>query len=350
MPSYTVVLDPAVLAFGADLDKVEFVARVTFLAEWASLARSGDVRIQIAPAIRGFLERNGYFPAYEPVAALIESLDLRFRYAPEDVIVAINTILNRAVAHLSPGVTDADHESFVSEPPQPWNPNASINEQTQLALILSTIERHSQDQVPLVFVTRLECSHLQYSARITIVVPETIDGFTAADLPKTLGGVSVVASGIEQVLNCFSAKQLWDQATDNFEIRDAIRIRCREKLKATGSYRSMAEVPEFLVGGDFYASLIGSQAAGAGRYAAITLEACAAAVLRIPVLEWKAFNKPFRKADGAEPLRAHLTKSGPGLRLMAWRRPAKAGGAIEFANVGEKWEEEISYSNPGDAV
>src|ERR1017187_2466371 len=79
MSSCPVVLDPALLTFSRSLGREEFVARVRFLAEWAGLARSGEVQIHIAAEVRNFLIRNGYFPAHEAVADAIECLDLRFR-------------------------------------------------------------------------------------------------------------------------------------------------------------------------------------------------------------------------------------------------------------------------------
>lgn len=39
------------------------------------------------------------------------------------------------------------------------------------------------------------------------------------------------------------------------------------------------------------------------------------------------------------------------MRLMAWMRPvAPRGSCLEFSNVGPKWEEKISYTDPTGAV
>ena len=350
MSSCPVVLDPALLTFSRSLGREEFVARVRFLAEWAGLARSGEVQIHIAAEVRNFLIRNGYFPAHEAVADAIECLDLRFRYAPEDVIGPINTILNRASATAYCCIRDENHDGFVSTPPQPWYPDSPINEQVQRAVVLSSIETELHGRRQFIFASCLTGGRLEFSARVDMVDPDSIAGFRVADLPKTIQGTAVIAGGLEGVLDSYSAGQLWAAAACNVEIKTAIQVRCREKLKAAGVYGSMTDVPEFLVGSDFYASLVRCQAAGSGKFAGVTLEGCACAAMELVTLEWKAFNKSRRKADGAEPLRAHLTKAGVALRLMAWRRPAAAGGGLEFANVGEKWEEEISYSDPTEAV
>ena len=79
------------------------------------------------------------------------------------------------------------------------------------------------------------------------------------------------------------------------------------------------------------------------------MESCAEAVLDLPTIEIKPFNKARRASDLANPLRAHISKSGVGIRLMMWQRPATER-CIEFANVGGKKEEEISYSDPSLAV
>jgi hypothetical protein len=332
MPSFPVLLDPALRAV------------------WAGLARSGEVQNQIAAEIRTYLMRNGYYPAHDVVANVIDALDLRFRYAPEDVIGPINTILHRASTATYCCVKDADHDAFDSVPLQPWYPNQATNEQVQRALVLSTIENYVHGGKYVIFVSLLKSAGLKFATRVTIVDPDMISGFTPGELPRTLEGSAVVADNFESVIDCFSAEGLWSEASDAKEIKKAIRIRCREKLKAIGAYRSMVDIPEFWVGSDFYSSLTRLQAAGAGRFASVTLEACACAALQLPTLEWKDFDKPARALDGAEPLRAHLTKAGVGLRLMAWKRSENSGGYLEFANVGEKWEEEIGSTDPANAV
>jgi hypothetical protein len=225
-----------------------------------------------------------------------------------------------------------------------------VNEQVQRAVVLSTIESLLHGRGPFVLASRLESAALQFSTRVTIVDPDSVDGFKSADLPRTIEGTAVIAGDLDHVLDSFSGQQLWATAVSNVGIKTAIRIRCREKLKASGAYKSTGDIPQFFVGSDFYPSLVKCQAAGSGRFATVTLEGCASAAIELPTLEWRPFDKGRRKADGAEPLRAHLTKTGVALRLMAWKRPATAGGSLEFANVGEKWEEEISYSDPAEAV
>jgi hypothetical protein len=350
MASFPVVFDPAMLVFSGDLSREEFTARVRFLASWARLARSGDIQVRIPGEVRSFFIRNGYYPAHSALAETIESLDLRFRYAPEDVIRPLSTILDRSSADAYCCVRDEVHITFVSEPPQPWCSDPRINGESQRSLILSTIETRIHGRGAIAFASQLNSGRLSFTATIEIVDPDSVPEFTPADLPKLLDGDGTVVADLDGLLDSFLAERLWSEAIDNLGVRSAIRMRCREKLKDTNSYQSMADIPEFFVGADFYASLIRIQAGGVGRFASVTLEACACAVLSLATLDWKAFRKANRKVDGAEPLRAHVTEGGLGLRLMAWRRPTPSGGVLEFANVGEKWEEEISYADPSGAV
>jgi len=350
MLSCSVVFDPALLTFSSHLTRDEFMSRVKFLAAWARIARSGEVQLQVAAEVRKSFIRAGYYPAHDKLAQLIDGLELRFRYAPEDVIGAINTIFSRASTSAYCCVADADHESFASSPSQPWYPDEFVNEQVQRTLVLSSLEDQLHGRGRLVFASLLNASRVEFTTRINIVVPDTIPGFQSADLPRSLGGTAMLVESLEAVFDSVSADDLWATSSDGSDMKKAIQMRCREKLKKSGRYTCLDELPEFFVGSDFYASLVRCQAAGSGKYASVTLEACASAVIGLDTIEWKPFDKPARKADGALPLRAHLTKSGLGLRLMAWRRGPNRESPLEFANIGEKWEEEIHSPDPTRAL
>jgi hypothetical protein len=266
------------------------------------------------------------------------------------VIGPINTIFNRASTAAYCCVSDADHDNFESAPFQPWYPDPVVDEQLQRSLVRSTVENRLHERNKLVLASLLHVSLLEFSMRINIIEPDTIPGFQLFDLPKTLQGTAVVAKSLEAVLDCFSSDDLWTSAGDGMDIKQAIQMRCREKLKDLGQYTCMAEIPEFFIGSDFYSSLRSCQAAGSGRFASVTLEACASAIICLQTVEWKPFDKPSRKADGALPLCAHLTKAGVGLRLRAWRRGSNPDRPLEFANIGEKWEEEIHSTDPTKAL
>lgn len=345
-------MDPAALAFPPEMDTEDVLARVPFLARWAQMVRSGELRVQVAPGTREFLVRNNFFPAHPTVAAAIEAMGLRHRYAPQDVIGPVTTILNRALASFYCCVRDAIHEEFSSTPAQPWNTNADLDYESQRSVILSRIEQFLHNSPEKIAVAAQAISgEAQFSAVLSVIDPDDLKKFSSGDLPKRIDGSIVAVDTYEDVLDCLSANQHWAAAADNLDIKFAIRIRCRERLKSIGKYDSFDKLPTFYVGSDFYGSLQGCQAAGTGRFASATLDACASAVLGLSTIEWKPFEKPSRKADSAVPLRAHVSKAGAALRLMAWQRsPGTSRKCLEFANVGVKWEEEIYSDDPTKAI
>jgi len=73
----------------------------------------------------------------------------------------------------------------------------------------------------------------------------------------------------------------------------------------------------------------------------VLIETCARIVIGYPKNELAPFridansSKQRSREDGSRAFRTHLTKKGPGFRLMFWETPT---GLIEFANVGDKDE------------
>jgi hypothetical protein len=329
-----VVFDPALLVFTERLTEADFVARVRFLAEWAKLARSGEVQVQISLQVKKSLVEGGYYPARSTVANTIETLGLRYRYAPEDVIAPINTLLSRAAGDLYCCIRDEAHDDFTSVPAQPWHDDPTVNEMSQRVLVLSSIEETVHEWRRILLASLLQAEIVVFSASLKLVDPDDIPRFEQGLLPKSIEGKALLVAGLEQVRDCLPSGEVWADSASNISIKRAIQFRCREILKAEGKYRSMVDIPEFYVGPQLYESLL-------------TCQAARTAVLEHSTFEWRSFNKANRKADGAEPLRAHLTGGNMALRLMAWKRPT---GRIEFANVGEKWDEETVYTDSTDAV
>ena len=303
MQALKLVIDPAALAFPPEITAQEVLARVPFLARWAQLIRSGELEVHLSPQTREFLFENNFFPAHPTVAAAIEAMGLRYRYSPQDVIGPVTTILNRALTGLYCCVKDAIHEEFSSTPAQPWNANSDLNYQTQRSVLLARIEQllhNSPEKIAL--VAQILAGDISFSSVVSLVDPDSLQGLSLADLPKRIDGRVTAVDSFEDVLDCLPADQHWAVATDNLAIKFAIQTRCREKLKSVGSYESFDKLPAFYVGSDFYASLGGCQASGTGRFASVTLDACASGVLGLDTVEWREFGKPLRATDKAVPL------------------------------------------------
>jgi len=352
MRSLPVLFDPALLAIVPTITAEQFRMRITFLVHWAQTVGKSDANIHMAPDTREFLDRNGLFPAHSSVEETLKALNLRYRYAPQDIIGPINSILNGASMQFYCCAKDEYHDSFNSIPAPPWHDNPDLDQQTQRTLLMGRIEQilHGSPET-LVLASIISGDPLQFSASVVLVDPDDLPGLASGSLPQEIIGSVKVASNLEGVLDCISAKYLWETATNNADLKLAIQVRCREKLKGLNAYTSMSEIPGFYVGADFYASIVRNQASGEGKFASLTLDGCASALLEEANFEWNDFDKPKRKEDNAIPLRAHLSKANTAIRLMAWHRPiAPSGRCLEFSNIGPKWEEQISDTNPTEAV
>jgi hypothetical protein len=135
---------------------------------------------------------------------------------------------------------------------------------------------------------------------------------------------------------------LWRSATDASDIHFAILVKASQILRGAGGAASLEAIPAFVVGGEFKGSIELADCGATGTYSGTALDCCARSILGKPKNDLLPFGKPaqrVRKSDKALALRTHVTKSGVGLRLMMWRR---ANGVPELANIGPKFELEIS--------
>lgn len=172
-----------------------------------------------------------------------------------------------------------------------------------------------------VHISGIECS--EALAKLETLMPLDID----RTLPVAFRGTSLLQS-----VGCL---KLWAQAASPSDVRDAINARLEEIL-STGTGNKEA-IRTFIVGEHFLQS---ARQNGFGERLNI-VDSCA----RIIVNEPKNSVEPFRvsadsseqrtRSDGALAFRTHLTKDGPGYRLMFWELANKS---IEFANVGPKAE------------
>jgi hypothetical protein len=172
-----------------------------------------------------------------------------------------------------------------------------------------------------VHISGVECS--EALAKLETLMPLDID----RTLPVAFHGTSLLQS-----VGCL---KLWAEASSTSDVRDAINARLDEIL-STGTGNKEA-IRKFIVGEHFLQS---ARHNGFGERLSI-VDSCA----RIIVDEPKNSVEPFRvsadsseqrtRSDGALAFRTHLTKDGPGYRLMFWELADKS---IEFANVGPKKE------------
>jgi hypothetical protein len=348
----TVVLDPGLLAFVPALSRAELLAKIVQLVAGSKISATRPwITLALVPSTREVLAVNEFIPAHDVAERLLENTGLKHAYSPEDVIRPVYHLLEKALASTYCCVADELHQQFESTPPQPWHGgNEEIETLSQRALLLSSLENRVHEQRKLqLFASVIEAPSIKFRALLELVDPENIAGLTAQDMPKDVQDEFQHVSSVEDICSAIDPSQIWRSAGSSRDIKLAIQLACRRRMMAEGTYSTLDKIPSFFVGGDFHESLKQRQADGDRRFATQTLESCAAVVLNLATIEVKPFLKAKRAADSASPLRAHISKAGVGLRLMMWQRPG-AQRCIEFANVGGKQEEEISYSEPSLAV
>jgi hypothetical protein len=348
----TVVLDPGLLAFVPLISRADLFTKVEQLVTWSKISATRPwVKLALVPSTREFLEIHDLIPAHEPAKRLLETTGLRNVYSPEDIIRPVYDLLEKSLPTEYCCVTDELHEDFSADPTQPWHGNdPTVEALSQRALLMSYLENqvHNQKKLQL-FASVFGSDAIKFEARLEAVEPDAIPGFGEQDMPMDVQDTFQHVRSIEDVCSTVNPDEMWAHALSSWDVKFAIQLACRQRMIAEGTYSGLDNVPLFFVGADFRPSLKKWQADAHHRFATQTLETCAAAVLDLPTVEIKPFRKARRASDLAYPLRAHISKAGVGLRLMMWRRPMTRR-CIEFANVGGKNEEEISYSDPSLAV
>ena len=149
------------------------------------------------------------------------------------------------------------------------------------------------------------------------------------------------AWGYNDLMQQLGVYTIWKNATCKEDATEAIEQFIRELL-LSGLDESRRH--SFRIGNHFLESARRWGFFNRTDYAMLLIESCARMVLDVPKKPIKVFRASSTSAeqrvrsDGARAFRTHLTKTGPGFRLMLWRLP---DDVIEFANVGDKDELEI---------
>ncbi len=161
-------------------------------------------------------------------------------------------------------------------------------------------------------------------------------------LPSQFDESMPVAFGRDSILEQLGHIRLWGNADSEENARYAIDARVLELLASGAGNRG--QVREYRFGPQFLESARENAFAARSDLAGILIDSCARILIDVPKQEVKPFrisessDEQTVRDDGAKALRTHLTKRGPGYRLMLW---ILSDGVIEFANVGPKKELEI---------
>jgi len=156
------------------------------------------------------------------------------------------------------------------------------------------------------------------------VISDTLNSYTCYN--DYIGGLGYV--------------ELWQREESEKGLAEAINYFVDELIR-NGSAQHGSKI-KYSFGHNFIESLKRWDFNTRSDYASVLIETCARIIIRKPKNELKPFrvdvssNATQRvRNDGASAFRTHLTKKGPGFRLMLWEITDEE---IEFANVGDKDE------------
>jgi hypothetical protein len=164
------------------------------------------------------------------------------------------------------------------------------------------------------------------------------NGSTSLQINSTIPRID----GIEDLTASLDPSLIWREAERGAELTFAITVAAYEVMRGLGTAETLDDVPDFIVGPTFLASLRDHQALGNGKFSATTLDACARLLAGVPKHELSHLrvsenspNQLMRAHDNAGAWRTHVTVHYEGVRLMFWRHRS---GMVEFANIGFKAE------------
>ncbi|MAH06552.1 MAG: hypothetical protein CL561_13435 [Alphaproteobacteria bacterium] len=146
-----------------------------------------------------------------------------------------------------------------------------------------------------------------------------------------------IISNYKDINSAIEAKEIWTNATNNQELKLALRIALQDSTH-------IHKVDRVEIGTDFLNTLKRNSAHGSGTHAENVFNKCKQLIEG--TLDYSDFrttsakNSPIitRKSDNAQARRAHITTGNPALRLLFWD---KGNDYIELANIGPKKQLEI---------
>jgi hypothetical protein len=349
-----IVVDPYLVCLPHNCESlVQLEAFVENLLGWADLLNRGEVNVHFPSACLDGLVESGQYPyGYE-----LKRMTSRFgaSHLSEDLVCRVaQRVLERTPTleeRCSINIVLFDEESYRVDPEVYIT---RLAEQIGWGLkhglaVMACYQHHNGSRTGFLLASAksnpaeaFKDEEVRVSAHV-----EEIDSPADADdwakvLPVDIDEAMPVAFSRDSILEQLGALRLWGDADSEQDARDAINTRVRELL-ATGT-GNRERVKPYVLGSEFLASARANAFAVRSDLAGILIDSCARIVIDVP----KQDVKPFRvsedsdeqvvRTDGARAWRTHLTKAGPGYRLMLWTLP---DGSLEFAKVGPKKELEI---------
>jgi hypothetical protein len=258
------------------------------------------------------------WPTGPNVTALLELYGLDAVYSPVEVSRLINVILERAAIaqdvvgfEVRDVVSSTGKPRFIYQAKELENAGANAHATLASGLCPQSIFLAPAGKVKAPFSFKGEVTEAFFRSGFT---PETI-------IPFSVFGNIQVAHDPNCVCKALSALAIWDSAQTPLELHFSILLRMAEIDRSGGGDGDLKALPSFMIGSDFFRSLVANQAGPQSRYGSTVLETSARLVLGQPKHSVDPFTKGPRSSakeqwcrsrDGMLAYRTHVTKSGDG--------------------------------------
>jgi hypothetical protein len=341
------LVDPYLVCLPRYCDHAEQLDQfVENLLSWSDLLRRQDVAVHFPAVCLEALLKEGYYPyehAFRRMAANVKADHL----AADLVCKVAQEVLER-----TPRLEERCEINFVDFEDDGCQvvPEIYVTRLTgdvawglKFALAVVACYQQATAEAKVFLMISAKSAPVESFAGHELQISVRVNGIDCSDVCASLmksvpldiyRALPVAFQGLS-LLQTIGSLQLWARATSTADVRDAISARV-EDLLASGTGKREA-VLEFWVGEHFLQS---AKRNGFGTRLNV-VDSCARILLGVPKYSVEPFRvsedstKQRTRTDGAYAFRTHLTKDGPGYRLMFWELENKS---IEFANVGPKGE------------
>nr|WP_290221379.1 hypothetical protein [Trichocoleus desertorum] len=350
-----VAIDPHLIALPAPCNSVNDLEQfVESILAWAEALEREDIKVLIDQGCVDALYEDDFYPYDYKLRSLLNSYTVDGEpIADEDTVSQVVTRLLNQTPYLEEFINISDvlhEESKTSIEPDDFLNRLGFKTSQALQrslIMLGLWHQHSRTLAEFggcVFAAGSDTNvkhHLEITVttEVTFVEPYDCNCLPSYQFPSLVDESFHICFGHVDVLQQVGCSSLWGNANSEQSAMDAIQLRVEELIQE-GTTDARA-VRTFRLGSKFLESARHWGFTSSGS-AMILIDSCARIVIGMPKKNLKPFRisknsteQRVRSSDQALAWRNHLTKGGPGFRLMYWET---SGGEIEFANVGDKDE------------
>ncbi|MQC08259.1 hypothetical protein [Morganella morganii] len=301
-----------------------------------------DVKIESALLIN--MAEEGYYPCDKVFNRIFPAGD-ECVFSPQDVVRLINGLISTLEEFDSTVSThEIEWDSFIIYPKINF---LSDNRKDRVIEFMKDLvmRKNISGSEHAIFYSKVNDDEIESSFSLTAVVsgiyPELIE-----EPPFEWNCKVDTYLNTQSYFLSLNAMDLFSNSNSNQMLKCALYCGCVDFLKRNKTNYQVTW-DAFRLGPDFYDSLVRNQCGPNQTYSAVVFETLVKVICRMPKNEVLPFRKtatsPEQRVSGdLKAFRTHITESHQALRLMFW---VDANRVISLANVGPKFEEEISPHN-----